>query len=182
MIGPHSCTHNRVYLINYNYVNFKEVIELAVSKDNSIRPEYEKSLEEKQEAEKKAKEEADRIAWEEYIEFPWSTVQVAPIFTGCDNKTCSSKKIESFVKEKFNTNILIEEGRKGNSRIFAKFKFDKSGEVVDIETREMNPKIKEEIFRVINLLPNKIESPGFSNGREVFVSYLLNTTLNISEK
>ena len=141
--------------LNDSLVSYHLMIEKRLS-DKKLRDLNAKKgiikFDELSEEEKKAKEEADRAAWEEYIEVPWSIVQVAPLFTGCDNKKCSSKKIESFVKENFNTNILREQGVKGNYRIYIQFKFDKSGGVVDIKTRESKPKIKEQIIKVINFM------------------------------
>tara|TARA_B110000259_G_C14021367_1_gene403186 strand:- start:707 stop:3103 length:2397 start_codon:yes stop_codon:yes gene_type:complete len=181
-------------LKNWEKVNFKDVIELAVTKDNAIGPEYERSLKEKQEAEKKAKEEADRLAWEEYIEVPWSTVAVAPVFEGCDNenprnqKQCSSNKINSFINDEFNTDLAKDLGLAGRQRIFVAFKFDKSGGVVDIKVRANHPGLEKEAIRVINLLPNKMQSPGFDyrsqidrERREVFVSYTAFIDFNISK-
>ena len=160
---------------NWEKVNFEEIIELATIKDNSIRPEYERSLKEKQEAERKAKEEADRIAWEEYIEVSLRSVQKAPEYPGCEDivnkKYCFSENIEKFFLSNLNFDLVRNLGLTGRQRIQIAFKIDKSGDVVDISASIRGPyeRIEDEAIRVLSLLPKM--QPGFQRGREVFVSY-----------
>ena len=79
--------------------------------------------------------------------------------------------------------------------MLVEFKFDKSGDVVDVKVRNAgHPRLEKEAIRVINLLPNKIQSPGFHQrrqgfdlsqmdreSREVFVPYIDFIDFNISK-
>jgi hypothetical protein len=114
----------------------------------------------------------------ELTEIPFSVVEEAPIFPGCENlgsekdsKKCSTENISKFVQKNFNVKLAGDLGLIGKQRISVIFKIDTLGNVVGIRSRAPHPNLEEEAKRVIGLLPKMI--PGKQKGKKVIVPYSL---------
>ncbi len=112
------------------------------------------------------------------------SVEVAPIFPGCeglnnntDRKECFSEKVNKLVGRTFDTSLGSELGLSGLHRIYVSFKVEKDGKVEVIGVRGPHPKLEEEAIRVINKFPELI--PGKQGGRPVGVIYSLPITFRI---
>jgi BlaR1 peptidase M56/Gram-negative bacterial TonB protein C-terminal len=111
-------------------------------------------------------------------DIPYAIVENAPVYPGCENlltnketKKCTSNGIDKFVQKNFNTDLAVNLGLTGRQRVNTIFKIDKEGNVTDIRSRAVNPRLEEEAKRVIRLLPIMI--PGKHNGENVKVAYSL---------
>ncbi len=116
---------------------------------------------------------------EEVIEdVPFSIIENAPIFPGCEKGTkdekraCFSKKVDRHIKRKFNSSLASDLGLSpGKKRIFVTFKIDKTGAITEIQARAPHPRLMKEANRVVKTLPKMI--PGKQRGRAVSVRYSL---------
>ncbi|WP_052826061.1 M56 family metallopeptidase [Neotamlana nanhaiensis] len=122
------------------------------------------------------------------IEVPFSVVENAPVFPGCENlqtneerKKCMSEKISEFVAQKFNTDLGNELGLTGRQRISVIFKIDEFGSVTtdDIKARAPHKVLEEEAIRVISELPKM--TPGTQKGKTVKVPYSLPIIFEVEE-
>lgn len=100
------------------------------------------------------------------------------IYPSCENKKtnedkrkCMSDKINNLVQKNFDGNIAPDYGLTGIQRISIEFKIDKTGHVIDIETRAPHAKLQEEAERIINKIPDM--QPGMQRDKPVSVVYLL---------
>ncbi|WP_165586735.1 M56 family metallopeptidase [Neotamlana sedimentorum] len=116
----------------------------------------------------------------EDIEVPFSVVENAPVFPGCETlqtneerKKCMSKKISEFVAQKFNTDLGNQLGLTGRQRLNVIFKIDEFGSVTtdDIRARAPHKVLEEEAIRVISELPKM--TPGTQKEKTVKVPYSL---------
>lgn len=114
---------------------------------------------------------------------PFTFLEEVPVFPGCKGtneeiKACFTKKISLFVNRKFDAGIAEEMGlSSGVQKIFAIFKVDNVGNIVDIQARSPHKQLKNEAIRVIKLLP-KME-PGKQHGKAVNVKYSLPISFRI---
>ncbi|QTE22159.1 M56 family metallopeptidase [Polaribacter cellanae] len=105
-------------------------------------------------------------------EVSFMTIEKTPTFPGCDSgdKDCFSKMVQKHFLKNFDSKLLsklnLSSGRK---RISIMFKIDKKGNVVDVKARAPHPKIKEEVLRVMESLPQMV--PGAQDGKPVAVKY-----------
>jgi protein TonB len=108
-------------------------------------------------------------------------IEDVPVFPGCEGtkselKDCFSRNIQTHFARKFNSELPNELGLSpGRKKVFISFKIDKSGRVIDVFSRAPHPKIKEEVIRVMMLLPNM--KPGMQRGKPVGVKYSIPFTL-----
>ena len=113
----------------------------------------------------------------ENIEVPYVLIEDVPVFPGCENvskkerRTCMSEKITNHVQKKFNVDLANDLGLTGRQRISVMFKIDKTGNIVDVQSRAPHQRLEEEAARVINLLPKM--QPGKQRGETVTVKYSL---------
>ncbi|WP_456441896.1 energy transducer TonB [Psychroserpens sp.] len=114
----------------------------------------------------------------ELIEVPFSIVDKAPKFKGCEMannndeaKKCTTLAVSEFVYANFNTKLASKLGLKDNQRISVIFKIDTKGNVIDVKARAPHPKLEEEAKRVIKMLPQFI--PGEHNRKPIIVPYSL---------
>jgi protein TonB len=122
-------------------------------------------------------ETADNI--EDDPEVPFVFVEQPPVFPGCEKykgrkdklKACMSKKIERFIKRKFDYSIGEEIGATGNLLIYVQFVVDKEGKISDIKVRSQYKELEAEAKRVISQLPPM--KPGMQRGKPVNVRYNL---------
>jgi len=120
----------------------------------------------------------------ETIEVPVDTkvdfvsVEIVPIYPGCEKKKtnaerrkCMSEKITKLIQKKFDTELATELGLKGKQVIQTQFTIDKEGQVTNIKTRAVHPKLEKEADRVINKIPEM--EPGKQRDKNVGVIYNL---------
>ncbi|MEM6516791.1 MAG: energy transducer TonB [Bacteroidota bacterium] len=120
----------------------------------------------------------DQINQNQLSEVPFSVVDEAPKFTGCEHLTdnasaqkCTSNKVAEFINTRFNTKIAKQNGLKGRQHINVIFKIDTQGNVVSIRTRASHPALEEEALRVVSNLPKF--TPGKQDGQLITVPYSL---------
>lgn len=113
------------------------------------------------------------------IDVPFSVVEIPPIFKGCQGnkeqlKKCTKTKLMKHFGKNFDIVGLAEELglSSGRKRMYIKFVIDKSGNIVNIETKSTFSiqEIESEVKRVLKLLPKL--SPGKQGNTPVRVSYL----------
>lgn len=113
-------------------------------------------------------------------EVPFTMIEDAPVFPGCEKyksskaklKKCMSEKIQKHVNRKFNTDLVDELGLdEGRKKITVLFTIDENGVVSEIKSRGPHPKLEKEAERVVKLLP-KME-PGKQRTKNVKVKYTL---------
>lgn len=121
---------------------------------------------------------SDAPVQEEIAEVPFTAIEDAPIFPGCEKfaskkkrKECMSQKISSFVNDKFNTDLGQELGLSGINKVYVRFKIDSKGKIVDVQARAPHPRLQKEAERVVNMLPKM--TPGKQRGKAVEVLYSL---------
>lgn len=82
------------------------------------------------------------------------------------------KRIQNFVKENFDPKLTENLGLSERKyRILTQFTIDKTGNVTDIKVRAPHPKLKEEVTRMLQKLPQFI--PGKQGGKVVKTRYSL---------
>ena len=98
------------------------------------------------------------------------------IYEGCENNTtyesqrrCFGQKINKFVTQRFNRNVVEGTGLSGQVRIFTRFKISKDGSIIDVACRAPHPRLKAEMLRIFKLLPRV--KPGTINGEAVDIIY-----------
>jgi protein TonB len=102
-------------------------------------------------------------------------IEDAPVFPGCKGskkelKDCFSQMVQKHFSRKFDADLPNELGLSpGKKRVFIGFKIDRQGNIVNIQARAPHPKIKDEVIKVMNLLPKM--KPGKQRGKPVGVSY-----------
>ncbi|MGV8946651.1 MAG: M56 family metallopeptidase [Lutibacter sp.] len=117
------------------------------------------------------------IELEEGNDIPFSIIENAPVFPGCEGteqelKACLQEKIANYVSANFNSELA--KGLKlksGLQKVFVLFTIDKEGNITDIQSRAPHKKLEEEAIRVIASLPKMI--PGKQKGEAVGVKYSL---------
>jgi protein TonB len=119
---------------------------------------------------------------EEVIEdVSFMIIEDVPVFPGCEGnkeelKACFSEKVQRHFSRKFDAQLPNELGlAPGKKRVFISFKIDKTGKIVDIQTRAPHPKIKSEVISVMQQLPTM--KPGRQRGKPVGVKYSIPFTL-----
>jgi tetrahydromethanopterin S-methyltransferase subunit G len=117
---------------------------------------------------------------------PFAVVENVPVFPGCEGltsnkelKECMSKKISQFVNQNFNTSLAKGLGLTGTIRVYAQFKIDKTGKVVNVRARAPHPKLQVEAERVVSELPQM--QPGNHEGKKTGVLYAIPITFETYE-
>ena len=114
---------------------------------------------------------------------PFSVIENSPVFPGCygnsaELKDCFSKMIQMHFSTFFDANLPSTLGlSKGKKKVLIGFLINSSGNVTDIIVRAPHPKLKEEVIRVMKLLPEM--KPGTQRGKNVNVKYSFPFTLNV---
>ncbi|QOD60439.1 energy transducer TonB [Polaribacter haliotis] len=120
------------------------------------------------------------IEVEESVSF--MTIEKTPNFPGCNSgdKDCFNRKVQKHFIQKFDSSLMKTLGLSpGRKRVSIMFKIDKTGIVDEIKVRAPHPKIKEEVIRVMSLLPQMI--PGEQDGEKVAVKYSIPFTLFVED-
>ncbi|QNM85333.1 energy transducer TonB [Polaribacter pectinis] len=109
---------------------------------------------------------------------PFTMVQDAPVFKGCEglakkeNKICFDEKMKQFVQRNFDAELANELGlHSGKHKIQTQFVIDNNGNVVDVKIRAPHKQLEKEADRLIKKLPKF--KPGKQNNRTVKVRYVL---------
>jgi len=131
--------------------------------------------------EKETVEEVEVVEVVEEDEVPenvsFSIIDEAPVYPGCKGdklqlKKCLQYSIKKHVGRKFNSGLANELGLDpGRKKVYAIFKIDKEGNIVDVRARGPHARLEKEAIRVVKLLPKMI--PGKQRGRPVGVRYNL---------
>ncbi len=128
------------------------------------------------------KDEVEEILEEEIVEdVSFMIIENAPVYPGCTGsrtelKNCFSRSVQRHFANNFNSNLPNQLGLSaGRKRVFIGFKIDKTGNVVNIIARAPHPKIKEEVIRVMSLMPQM--KPGTQRGKSIGVKYSIPFTL-----
>ncbi|WP_298508612.1 energy transducer TonB [uncultured Kordia sp.] len=124
-------------------------------------------------------EDVEVVEEEEVIEdVPFSVIEDAPIFPGCEKftskakrKKCMSEKVQKHVNKKFNTELASDLDLEGVQKIFVVFKIDRQGNITDVRSRAPHPRLAKEAEKVIKSLPKM--KPGKQRGKPVGVNYTL---------
>lgn len=109
----------------------------------------------------------------------------APIYSDCKwyaagVRNCFDLKINDHVKEKLNTDLLLELGAStGRKRIYSQIRITKQGSIEIIGIRAPYPRFAKEVDRVLRLFPNV--SPGKQNGKPVSVSYMCEIVIDVTK-
>ncbi|WP_396602212.1 hypothetical protein [Algibacter sp. R77976] len=119
-------------------------------------------------------------------EVPFAVVEQVPVYKGCNKKLsnielkkCMSNGISKHLVKNFNISVAKDLGLPdGKVKINILFKVDQNGEIIDIKATGPHPKLEEEAFRVINLIP-KLTKPGYHKRKPVTVPYVLPLIFNI---
>ncbi|MCL7753640.1 M56 family metallopeptidase [Polaribacter sp. Z022] len=125
------------------------------------------------------------VSSKEYVEteeVSFMAIDKAPTFPGCDSgdKACFSKGVQKHFIKNFDSDLPNKLGlESGKKRVFIGFKIDKEGNIVNVNARAPHPKIKAEVIRVMNTLPQMI--PGENNGKKVVVKYSIPFTIFIAK-
>ena len=116
--------------------------------------------------------------FEEDVEVPFTVVEDAPIFPGCEKeknnearKKCMSQKISRHVNRKFDIGLAEELGLSGRQRISVIFKINKNGDIVEVRARAPHPRLEKEAIKAVKSLPKM--KPGRERGEPVTVQYSL---------
>lgn len=114
---------------------------------------------------------------------PFSIVEKIPTFFGCETfndkierKKCVNTKIQSFICDRFDNNILLNLGIKKRTRIYVALKINNKGNVEVIKIRAPHSELKKEVRKIIKQLPKF--NAGSQNGIKVNVTHTLPINLN----
>ena len=117
---------------------------------------------------------------------PDGLLERVPVYPGCEalisnkqRKKCMNENMSQFIASNFNVNFPKIFGLEGRHRINVIFKIGVDGEVSNINAKTQHPALKQEAFRVINLLPKM--QPGLQRGKPVIVPYALPIVFQIPE-
>ena len=119
------------------------------------------------------------------LEVPFSAIDKAPIFPGCEKlsndeqKDCFRKNIQEHVSKNYNINIAKEHHLAGRQRISVIFKINAQGNITDINARAPHQILEVEAKRVLELLPKMI--PGEQKGEKVNVVYSLPIVFQVAD-
>ena len=105
----------------------------------------------------------------------FAVIEQAPIYPGCEGldntarKSCMSRKMQQFVAANFDQTIASDLGFTGNQKISIYFKISKTGQIIDIRAKAVDPKLEQEAVRVTKMLPKL--KPGIQQGKPVIVPF-----------
>ncbi|CAL2087787.1 M56 family metallopeptidase [Tenacibaculum sp. 190524A05c] len=110
---------------------------------------------------------------------PFSMVDKVPAFINQGtSKEKFNKNMANFVQNNFDVKYASSLGLEpGKKRIFAQFKINEEGKVIDVKVRAPHPELKEYTRKMIEKLPLMI--PGEKEGKVVKVGYTLPITFEI---
>ncbi|MEM6686813.1 MAG: M56 family metallopeptidase [Bacteroidota bacterium] len=119
-------------------------------------------------------------------EIPFSKIDKAPIYPGCDAngsleeiKECFTQSFQKHVNLNFDTKRAEALKLKGIQRIYARFVIDTDGNVTDINVRAPHPGLVDETERVLLTVPKMI--PAEKNEKPVRVKYVLPIAFKVFE-
>lgn len=105
-------------------------------------------------------------------------VEQVPIYPGCESEKnnkgrlkCMSDNLAKLVQKKFDKDLASELGLSGIQKIQIVFKIDKSGNIIDVQTRAPHAELEREAGRVASQIPQM--TPGKQREKPVTVQYAL---------
>lgn len=110
-------------------------------------------------------------------DIPFAIMDRTPVYPGCENleedeaRKCFKDNITLFVNRNFDTNAVRDYSVMGVNRIYTRFKINHSGDIVDIQVRANNEKLKKYTAEVLGSLPQV--RPGLFKGHKVNTLYSL---------
>ena len=116
---------------------------------------------------------------------PFTVIDKVPTFPGCKGtkaelKACFNKKIQKHFATNFNSNLPKKlKLSPGKKRLIMLFKVDKEGNIVDVRAKAPHPGLKEELVRIVKMLPKML--PGEQNGKPVGVKYTMPMRIDVVE-
>lgn len=116
---------------------------------------------------------------------PFAVIDNVPIYPGCEGlsneegKNCLSQKIDTLIRENFDSSVANNSGLTGRQRVSVQFTIDKEGKLVDVMARSSYEPLIREAMRVIDLIPQM--TPGKHKGESVSVLYSLPIIFEIPE-
>lgn len=125
------------------------------------------------------------IRREENVEIPFSLVEQAPVFPGCETvnesqrRQCFTDGMNRFIQRSFNADVIKQAGLTGKQRITSIFKINENGDIVFIQSRAARQELIDEANRVIALLPKM--KPGKQRGRNVIVPYSIPIIIQVQD-
>lgn len=78
-------------------------------------------------------------------------------------KDCIIKEIQAFVDSNYDITAISSDARPGPNRVYTRFKIDKTGKIVDIQTKSTAFPLEVEAIRVLESFPNLILSKKTKN-------------------
>lgn len=122
---------------------------------------------------------------EPVVETNLLSVQIAPIFPGCeggsqdDQRACLQSKIQKHFGRKFDSDIAVDNGYKKKVVINVEVTIQEDGEVIVKNLRAPDADLEREVRRVVAKLPRF--SPGKIDGRPVRVTYGFPVRIDIQD-
>ena len=112
-----------------------------------------------------------------------------PVYNGCeksnsiaDARECLNTKINEHISRNFDVRVASKTKlNPGTYRLSCMFFINKEGEIVDIQIKAPNEKIKEEAERVIKKIP-VFKKPAMRNGKPVTAKYSLPIVFKFDDK
>jgi antitoxin component YwqK of YwqJK toxin-antitoxin module len=141
------------------------------------------AIEEKLKFSKKGLVSKSSMSFEE-VPVPEGLVYKTPIHPECKTilgtnklKKCLSTAITKFFVKKFDESLTIKYGFTGRHKIRVSFKIDTQGEVVQVKARTPDSVLRDEVIRVMKLLPKMV--PGQLRGENIDTPYALPVILSV---
>lgn len=138
------------------------------------------------ELEKELKEKTNKkttISVAKYIALP--VIDESPIYPGCKGnnenlKKCMSVSVQAFILSIFDVSITEDIGlNPGKQRMFVSFIIDKQGKIGDVQVKAPHQRLKDELIRIIDLLPEM--KPGKHKNKTVSVKINLPISIEVQE-
>lgn len=73
-------------------------------------------------------------------------------------KDCIIREIQAFVDSNYDITAISSDAKPGSNRVYTRFKIDKTGKIVDIQTKSTAFPLEVEAVRVLESFPNLILS------------------------
>ena len=104
------------------------------------------------------------------------TLNQVPIYPGCtgDNtqlKKCMNRAVQMHIVKNMNTGLLPQQKSDKPVKSFVLFNISETGKVINVRVNSKEAKLRDELIRVIKLLPDM--TPGKLNDKSVVVKYTL---------
>lgn len=89
-----------------------------------------------------------------------------------DLRNCLAQNISAIIKRKFDKDMYSRTKLRGDIRIYALFKIDPTGQIVDVKVRAPNPFLVNETEEILKGIP-KMFKPAYKNGKAMTIKFSL---------